>query len=239
MNPGEPAKDQPDSTHRRPGGFRLRARLRTYFITGIIVSAPIGLTIYLVALFIDFVDSKVIPLFPARYNPETYLPFSVPGLGIIIVAALLTLIGALSVGLIGRTAVRMSERLVERMPIIRSIYGALKQVFETALSGTTRTFRDVVLIQFRPGIWSIGFVTNTTQGEVQNLTADEVVSVFVPTVPNPTTGLLLFVPRGTLHFLHMTPEEGIKMIMSGGIITPPDPRSAEEQAKPTILPTGT
>jgi uncharacterized membrane protein len=231
-----PSAEQPAKEPR--SRFRLRARLRTYFITGIVVTAPISLTIYLVTLFIDFVDSRVGALLPPRYNPETYLPFSVPGLGILIVVVGLTLVGALSVGLIGRTAVRMSERLVDRMPIIRSIYGALKQVFETVLSTSSRTFRDVVLVEFRPGIWVVGFVTSTTQGEVQNRTADEVVNVFVPTVPNPTTGLLLFVPRGNLTFLDMTPEEGIKMIISGGIVTPPDRRSPEEQARPSIGPVG-
>jgi uncharacterized membrane protein len=208
--------------------FRLRARLRTYFVAGIVVTAPISLTIYLITLFIDFVDSRVIPLLPPRYNPETYLPFSVPGLGIIIVVVLLTVVGAISVGLVGRTMVRMGERLVDRMPIVRSLYGAFKQVFETVLSDKSRTFREVVLVEFRPGIWAMGFVTNTTVGEIQNRTADQVVNVFVPTVPNPTTGLLLFIPRKDLVTLDMTPEEGVKMLISGGIVTPPD-RSPEFQ----------
>jgi len=214
--------------------FRLKARLRTYFLTGIVVTAPISLTIYLLVLFIDFVDSRITPLIPVRYNPETYLPFSIPGLGIVVVVVLLTLVGALSVGLVGRTIVRAGERLVERMPIVRSVYSALKQVFQTVLSESSKSFREVVLVQMRPGIWTVGFVTNTTQGEVQNLTADEVVNVFVPTVPNPTTGLLLFVPRKDLVPLSMTPEEAMKMLISGGIVTPPDRRPAEEQAKPKI-----
>ncbi|MBM3582917.1 MAG: DUF502 domain-containing protein [Alphaproteobacteria bacterium] len=209
--------------------FRLHARLRTYFLTGIVVTAPISLTIYLIVLFIDFVDSRVIPLFPPRYNPETYLPFSVPGLGILIMVVLLMLVGALSVGLVGRTFMRMGERIVNRTPIVRSIYGALKQVFETVLSDKSKAFREVVLVEFRPGIWAMGFVTNTTTGEIQNRTTDEVVNVFVPTVPNPTTGLLLFVPRTHLIPLEMTPEEGAKMLISGGIVTPPDRRPLAEQ----------
>lgn len=214
--------------------FRLKARLRTYFFTGIVVTAPIGLTIYLIVLFIDFVDSRIMPLIPARYNPETYLPFSIPGLGILVGVILLTLVGALSVGIVGRTIVRAGERLVERMPVVRGIYGALKQVFQTVLSEQSKTLRQVVLVQMRPGMWTMGFVTSTTQGEVQNLTEDEVVNVFVPTVPNPTTGLLLFIPRKDLMDLDMTPEEAMKMLISGGIVTPPDRRPAEEQARPRI-----
>jgi uncharacterized membrane protein len=209
--------------------FRLRARLRTYFLTGIVVTAPISLTIYLISLFIDFVDSRVIPLIPPRYNPETYLPFSVPGLGIIIMVVLLTLVGAVSVGLVGRTFVHLGERIVDRLPIVRSIYSAIKQVFETVLSDKSRTFREVVLVEFRPGIWAIGFVTNTVKGEIQNRTAGEVVNVFVPTVPNPTTGLLLFIPRALLVPLDMTPEEGLKLIISGGIVAPSDRGPTTEQ----------
>jgi uncharacterized membrane protein len=220
--------------HKGPHGFRLRARLRTYFLAGIVVTGPVSLTVYLLVLFVDFVDSKVVNLLPARYNPETYLPFGVPGLGIIVVVLSLTLVGALSVGLVGRTVVRWGERLVARMPVVRGVYGALKQVFEAVLSESSRTFREVVLVEFRPGIWTMGFVTNTTRGEVQHLTEDELVNVFVPTVPNPTTGLLLFVPRRQLVFLHMTPEEGIKMMISGGIVTPPDRRPPEEQVRPRI-----
>lgn len=216
--------------------FRLTARLRTYFFTGIVVTAPIGLTIYLVTLFIDFVDSRVMPLIPLRYNPETYLPFSVPGLGIIVMIVLLTTVGALSFGLVGRTIVRMGERLVERMPVVRSVYGALKQVFETVLSEKSGTFREVVLVEFRPGIWAMGFVTNTTTGEIQNRTTDEVVNVFVPTVPNPTTGLLLFIPRKELVKLDMSPEDGAKMLISGGIVTPPDRRPIAEQQADRLPP---
>ncbi|MEX2649098.1 MAG: DUF502 domain-containing protein [Alphaproteobacteria bacterium] len=230
-NPGRTAEPGDAKPRRR---FRLRARLRTYFFTGVIVTAPISLTIYLVVLFIDFVDSRVMPFIPARYNPETYLPFSVPGLGIIVMIVLLTAVGAISVGLIGRTAVRMGEHLVERMPVVRSIYGALKQVFETVLSEKSRTFREVVLVEFKPGIWAMGFITNKTMGEVQNRTEDEVVNVFVPTVPNPTTGLLLFIPRKDLVALDMTPEEGAKMLISGGIVTPPDRRPEAAQKHPDL-----
>ncbi|MGH6718311.1 MAG: DUF502 domain-containing protein [Alphaproteobacteria bacterium] len=216
------ARKDDDARDRRP--FRVVARLRTYFLTGIVVTAPISLTIYLVVLFIEFVDSRVMPLIPERYNPETYLPFSVPGLGILVMVVLLTTVGAVSFGYVGRTIVRLSERMVERMPIVRSVYSAFKQVFETVLSEKSRTFREVVLVEFRPGIWAMGFVTNRTMGEVQNRTIDEVVNVFVPTVPNPTTGLLLFIPRKDLIALSMTPEEGVKMLLSGGILTPPDRR---------------
>ncbi len=233
--------EQPAAQDGRGGGtrrrhwFRLTTRLRTYFLTGIVVTAPISLTIYLIVLFIGLVDSHVMPMIPLRYNPETYLPFSVPGLGILVMVVMLTAVGALSFGLLGRTVVHLGERMVHRMPIVRSIYGALKQVFETVLSEKSRTFREVVLVEFRPDIWAMGFVTGRTMGEVQDRTPDEVVNVFVPTVPNPTTGLLLFVPRKNLMAMSMTPEEGIKLLLSGGILTPPDRRpEARGAAEPAV-----
>ena len=196
-------------------------RLRNYFITGIIVVAPISLTIYLISLIINLIDDKILPLFPDRYNPETYLPFAVPGIGVMIFVFVLTLIGWLTTGLVGRTVVRVGENLLDRMPIVRSIYSALKQIFETVFSHNSRAFRDVVLIPYpREGCWALGFATGTTKGEVQDVIRDEVVNVFLPTTPNPTSGFLLFLPRKDVIFLKMTVEQGIKLVISGGVIAP-------------------
>lgn len=196
-------------------------RLRNYFITGIIVVAPISLTIYLVSLIINLIDNKILPLLPERYNPETYLPFAVPGIGVIIFVVALTLIGWLTTGLIGRTVVRVGENLLDRMPIVRSVYSALKQIFETVFNQSSRAFRDVVLISYpRPGCWALGFATGTTKGEVQEAIQDEVVNVFLPTTPNPTSGFLLFLPKKDVIHLEMTVEQGIKLIISGGVVTP-------------------
>jgi uncharacterized membrane protein len=206
------------------GRFSPLGRLRTYFLTGVIVTAPLAITFYVVWQTVGFIDDRFAGLIPDRYNPETYLPFSVPGLGLVVMLVLLTLIGMLAAGFIGRALVRTGERLLSRMPVVRSIYGTLKQIFETVLAQSSRSFREVVLIEYpRRGVWSLGFVTGATRGEVQDRTADEVVNVFLPTTPNPTSGFLLFVPRQDLVHLEMSIEEGIKMVISGGIVAPPRP----------------
>lgn len=213
----------------------LFARLRTYFFAGVLVTAPIGITLYLAWLIIDFIDNQVTPLIPARYNPETYLPFSIPGLGLIVAAVVLTFIGAFTAGLLGRWLVGLSERLMARMPVIRNVHSALKQILETVLAQQSKAFRHVVLVEYpRRGIWAIGFLTGDTVGEVQNVTEDETLNVFLPTTPNPTSGFLLFVPRQDCYVLSMTVEEGIKMVVSGGIVTPPDRRPKDQRDTPVI-----
>jgi uncharacterized membrane protein len=199
----------------------LPGRLRTYFLTGVIVAAPISITFFLVWQFLSFLDTHVAGLLPARYNPETYLPFSLPGLGLLIMLAFLTLVGMLTAGLAGRTLVRMGERLLSRMPVIRSVYSTLKQIFETVLAQKSSSFREVVLVEYpRRGLGAIGFVTGPTRGEIQARSKEEMVNVFLPTTPNPTSGFLLFVPRSDLIHLNMTIEEGMKMVISGGIVGP-------------------
>src|SRR5918995_6917688 len=229
--------DRPPSGGPAPG-FRvvepyeapsLIGRLRAYFLTGVIVTAPISITIFLVWQFLTFLDTHVAGLLPARYNPETYLPFSLPGLGLLLMLAFLTLVGMLTAGLAGRTLVRMGERLLSRMPVVRGVYGTLKQILETVLAQKSRSFREVVLIEYpRRGIGAIGFVTGPTRGEIQARTEEDMVNVFLPTTPNPTSGFLLFVPKSDLIHLDMTIEEGIKMVISGGIVAP----SAEAEAEP-------
>ena len=184
---------------------------------------------------INFIDEWVTPLIPTKYNPETYLPFSLPGLGLLILFIVLTLIGALTAGLIGRWVVRTGERILNRMPVVRSVYSAIKQIFETILAQQSNAFREAVLIEYpRRGIWAIGFITGTTKGEVQNLTLEETVNIFLPTTPNPTSGFLLFVPREEVVPLDMSVEEAVKMVISGGIVTPPDRRSTEKQQQPIV-----
>lgn len=209
---------------------RMSARLRAYFFAGVLVTAPLAITFWLVWQVISWIDRSIKPLIPAQYNPETYLPFSVPGIGLVVSIVFLTLVGAFAAGFFGKLFVRMSERILARMPVVRSIYGATKQIFETVLAQSSRAFRDVVLVEYpRRGIWAIGFITGTTEGEVQELTEDVVVNVFLPTTPNPTSGFLLFLPKRDLIYLSMSVEEGIKMVVSGGIVTPPDRRPIEQR----------
>ena len=219
----------------RWGRARFLRRLRNYFLTGIAVTAPIGITAWVAWLIVDIADRGITPLIPDNYKPEAYLPFGVPGLGLLILLVLLTLVGFLSVNYLGRTVVRYGERILGRMPVIRSIYGALKQIFETVLAQSSTSFREVVLVEYpRRGIWAIGLVTSVTKGQVQNMTEDDVVNIFLPTTPNPTSGFLLFVPRKDLMTLDMTVEEGLKMVISGGLVTPEDRRPKEIRAAPQI-----
>ncbi len=230
MPPRYDHEDRAPGLEETGGGFVIKeppdkptllARLRTYFLTGIIVTAPIAITIFLVWQFITFLDSYVGGLVPQRYNPETYLPFGIPGIGLVVMLAFLTLIGFITAGFAGRTLVRTGERLLSRMPIVRSVYGTLKQIFETVLNQSSRSFREVVLVEYpRRGIGAIGFVTGPTRGEVQDRTDEDLVNIFLPTTPNPTSGFLLFVPRKDLIHLEMSVEEGIKLVISGGIVTP-------------------
>jgi uncharacterized membrane protein len=211
-------------------------RIRGYFLAGILVTAPIGITLWFTWAIITFFDSTVVPLIPAHYNPETYLPIPLPGMGLVLAVIVLVLIGWTAAGLMGRWLVRKSEQFMARMPVVRNIYSAVKQIMETVLAQNANAFRHVVLVEYpRRGIWTMGFVTGATGGEVQNVVDAELVNVFIPTTPNPTSGFLLFVPKKDLYYLDMTSEEGFKMLVSTGIVTPTDRRSVERQETPMIL----
>lgn len=204
---------------------RLLERLRAYFIAGILVTGPTALTLYLTWLFIHFIDTTVSHLLPDQYNPANYLPFNIPGLGLVIAVALLTLIGAATAGYVGRILLRLSERVLARMPVVRSIYAAMKQIFETVLAKQSNTFREVVLVEWpRRDMWTIAFVTARLEGELSDHAGADSIAIYVPTTPNPTSGYLVFVPRKDLITLAMTVEEAIKLVISGGIVTPPDRR---------------
>lgn len=208
----------------------ILGRIRGYFLAGLLVVAPVGITFWLSWLVLNFIDTRVTPLIPEAYNPNTYVPFAIPGLGVLVLLVFIIFVGALTRVLLGRWMVRGGEHLLGRMPVVRSIYGASKKIVETVLAHQSDAFRQAVLIEYpRRGSWAIGFVTGKTVGEVQSVTEDEVVNVFLPTTPNPTSGYLLFLPRRDLIELSMSVEEAIKMIISGGIVTPMDMRSAEQR----------
>jgi uncharacterized membrane protein len=201
----------------------LFGRLRNYFLAGILVTAPIAITIYVTWGFLKFLDRKITPLIPEIYNPNTYLPVDIPGLGLIVAITFFVIIGWLTRNFFGRLLVRVSENIVNRVPVINTIYGAIKQIFETVMASKSDAFKEVVMFEYpRKGIWVLGFVTGVTKGEVKTMTKEDTVNIFVPTTPNPTSGFLLFLPKKDLTYMKMSVEDGIKMIVSGGIITPPE-----------------
>ena len=226
---GPSDKDQATGRNRLKPGFT--ARLRNYFLAGVLITSPISLTIWIAWNLIGYIDSRVTPLIPPNWNPETYLPFSVPGLGVLAMVIVLTLVGFFAAGLFGRTLMQMGERMLARVPVVRSIYSGTKQIFETVLAQQSNAFRQVCLIEYpRRGTWAVGFVTGQTVGEVQRRTGDKVINVFIPATPNPTTGFLLFVPQRDIQHLEMTVEEGIKLVISGGIVVPAQ-RTPEDAAR--------
>ncbi len=197
--------------------------LRNRFLTGLVVAAPIGVTIWLVFTFINFVDRVIKPLVPARYNPETYLPFAIPGMGLLIAILALTLLGALAANIFGQTLIGIGERIVNGVPLIRNIYSALKQIVETVFQGQQNSFKEVVLVEYpMAGSYAVAFVASEGKGVIRQTVGkgEPVVGVFIPTTPNPTSGFLLFIPRSKAIALDLSVEEAAKLIISFGMVTP-------------------
>lgn len=228
--PGPPPGPPPAAPAERLSlGFWGRAR--AYFVAGVVVTAPISITLYLAWLLVDTVDGAVRPLVPAGWNPEAHLPFAVPGLGLLLAVVALTLVGMLTANYLGRLLLRTGEGVLARTPVISSIYAASKQVFETVLADHAAAFREVVLIEYpRRGSWTIGFVTGTPERRIQEAGGAEMVTVFVPTTPNPTSGFLLFLPRAEVRALSMPVEDGLKLVISAGLVVPPAAPPAEAPA---------
>lgn len=209
--------------HIKVPNMTFGARLRGYFLAGIVVTAPIAITVYLTYVFLTFIDSNVTKIIPNHWYEGVYAGTTIPGLGIVAALLFFMIVGWFATNFMGRLFLRLAEYIVDRMPVIRTLYGAIKQIFETIMASKSQAFREVVMMEYpRKGVWSIGFVTGKTEGEVQRLTKAETINVFVPTTPNPTSGYLLFVPKKELVYLDMTVEEGVKLVVSAGIITPPD-----------------
>jgi uncharacterized membrane protein len=206
-----------------PSPRGIGARIRNYFLTGLVVAGPLAITIWLTWAFINWVDDLVRPIVPVAYRPETYLPWKIPGTGLIIAFVALTLLGFLTANLVGRTLVEAGERLLDRMPLVRSIYRGLKQVFETLFSESGTSFRTVGLIEFpAPGMWSLVFLSHTPSEEViARLPRQEpYVSVFMPCAVNPTTGFFFYVVRSAVIELDIPVEAAAKLIVSAGLIQP-------------------
>lgn len=218
---------------RPPPKPSLFQRLRRDFLTGLVVVLPMFLTFYIVWATIGFIDNRVLPLIPANYNPENVFGRNIFGLGLLVFLAFTTFVGAMAKGLVGRQILGMGERIVERMPVVRSVYNGLKQIAETIFSQTSTSFQKACLIEYpRRGLWAVAFVSTDTTGEVLTRSGEtDLVSVFLPTTPNPTSGFLLFVPRADIRPLDMTVEEAAKLIISAGLVSPPEPNAVPVTAR--------
>ncbi|MGB2201841.1 MAG: DUF502 domain-containing protein [Pseudooceanicola atlanticus] len=212
-----------DPLNQNPPKPGLLARLRSSFLTGIVVIAPVGLTIWLLWTLAGWVDGVVLPLVPQTFQPEKYIGINLRGVGIIFFLVFTIIVGWIAKGLIGRSLIRYAETLVERMPFVRSIYSGAKQIAETVFAQTERSFEKACLVQYpRKGIWAIGFVSTEAKGEVNQRaeTGSPLMSVFVPTTPNPTSGFLLFFPKEDVIELDMTVEDAAKLVISAGLVYP-------------------
>ena len=207
----------------------LAAGLRASFLTGIVVVLPIGLTIYLIWSVIGWLDGWILPLIPQSYHPHEMITyyvgpgyeFPVRGIGVVVFLVFTTLVGWVAKGLIGRTVLGRLDQLVDRMPVVRSLYGGLKQVAETVFNKTESSFDKACLVEFpRPGVWVIGLVSARPKGEIAEKLGADKIAVFIGLTPF-TSGFVVFVERDAVKLLDMTPEEAAKLVVSGGLVYPP------------------
>ncbi|MGU3537612.1 DUF502 domain-containing protein [Methylobacterium sp. A54F] len=228
----KPPLPEPNVAEPRPR-VSTRGRLRTYFLTGIIVAGPLAITIYITWWFIALIDGWVKPLVPASYLPDHYLPFSIPGLGLVIAFVAVTMLGFLTANLVGRSVIEFGEVLLARTPVISGLYRGLRQIFETLFSANGTSFRTVGLVEFPvKGTWSVVFLSAPAGTEVQAALPagdperpHDYVGVFLPCAPNPTTGFFFYLPRADIVELSISVDDAAKLVMSAGVIQPEDPQA--------------
>jgi uncharacterized membrane protein len=211
------ATPAPEPSHTSAAG-----RIRNYFLTGLVVAGPVLVTAWLTWSFITWVDNVVRPFIPPMYRPETYLPWPIPGTGLVLAFVFLTLLGFLTANLVGRKLVELGEKVLSRMPIVRPVYKTMKQIFETLFSKTGSSFRQVALVEFpAPRMWSLVFLSQPPGGDLASrLPEGEHVSAFMPCTPNPTTGFFFYVPRKDLIVLDITVESAMTLLISAGMVQP-------------------
>jgi uncharacterized membrane protein len=194
--------------------------MKKYLIAGLLVWMPLGITFLVVRAIVDFLDRSLL-LLPYAYQPDNLLGFHIPGFGVLLAVTMVLATGMIVANFLGRRIVVAWESLLSRIPVVRNLYAGIKQVLEAVLAADGKSFRKVLLVEYpRKGVWSLAFMTSSDLGEVQAKTAGDVVSVFIPTTPNPTSGFVLMVQRSEVIEMDMTVEEGLKMIISMGVVVP-------------------
>ncbi|MEM8869209.1 MAG: DUF502 domain-containing protein [Pseudomonadota bacterium] len=218
---------------KRPSLFQ---RTRSNFLTGLVIVAPVTLTIWVIWASVNFIDSRVVPLVPDVYNPATYLGKNIAGFGVIIFLLFTAMVGALTKGLAGRQFIRFGEGLFDRTPVVRSIYNAVKQIIETILNQSGTSFQQACLIEYpRRGLWAVAFISTEAQGELpRRFGREDMLSVFLPTTPNPTSGFLLYVPRSDVIILEMNVEDAAKLVISAGLVAPPTAAEIATGRRPAV-----
>lgn len=227
----------PDLTPKRRRS-RTMMRLQGYFLAGLVIAAPLVLTITISWWFVQWIDNLVDPFIPPFSRPDSYLRFSIPGFGLVVAIIFITLLGFLARNYVGNRLVTYGERALGRMPIVRGLYRGLKQIFETVISTRAKAFQTVGLIEYpRKGTWAVVFLAGDTKGEIDHH-LNETVAVFLPTTPNPTSGFLLFVKRSEVTILDMSLEDAAKLVISGGLVTPEfkPPSGAKRRPRPVNPP---
>ncbi len=195
-------------------------RVRTFMVAGLLIWVPLGITIILIKILVDLMDQTLL-LLPLAYRPETLLGFRIPGLGIVLTVTVLLVTGIFVANILGRKLVHFWERMLNRIPLVRTVYSAAKQFAEIVFTDNTQSFNRVMLIEYpRKGLYSLCFQTSSNLGEVQAKTGEEVVCVFIPTTPNPTSGLILMVPKDDVIELDMEIEQALQMVVSLGVVVP-------------------
>ena len=201
---------------------KLFQKLRRDFLTGLVVLIPIALTVYLVWSVITFIDKVIIPIIPPKYNPLDLFEIYIPGLGVILFLIVTTFIGSLASGFIGRRAINLGEKILLRTPIVSTVYNSIKQIIQAVFKPDGTNFKQPCLIEYpRKGVWAVAFISTETYGEIkEKINRGSLVTVFLPTTPNPTSGFMLFVPKDDIIILDMSVEDAAKLIISAGLVMP-------------------
>jgi uncharacterized membrane protein len=204
--------------------------LRRYLVAGLLVWLPLGATFFVIRLLVEWMDQSLL-LLPDRFRPESLLGFNIPGLGVVLSLVILLLTGLVAANLFGRKLVSLWEQLLSRIPLVRSIYSAVKQLVETMFTDNGNAFRKVVLVEFpRRGLWTLAFLTSDEQGPVQQATGEDVISVYIPTTPNPTGGYFVLVPQEDVREIDLSVDEGLKLLLSMGAVNPVKAAAPQEGA---------